>query len=127
MTDINDIIKNIDELSIPLKVHGDKLTSSEFNNVVDKINEISRYISDPINNTLLTTYSTIYDRLNNIESALDMNSSDDRYNVSYLNERIDDISKRLNISLDNMSKIELSYDNLVTYINETTLTFEYIE
>ena len=67
---INETMTLIDSLIIPRKFKGDKLHALEFNDVVDKINEIRRHLNGPVRDTIIETTSYILDKINNVQLSL---------------------------------------------------------
>ena len=67
---INETLSIIDKLNIPRKLKGDQLHAREFNDVVDKINEIKNHLNGPVHDTMINTTSYILDKINKAHSAL---------------------------------------------------------
>ena len=67
---INETLSLIDKLNIPRKFKGDQLHAWEFNDVVDKINEIKNHLNGPVHDTMINTTSYILDKINKAHSAL---------------------------------------------------------
>lgn len=67
---INETLSLIDKLNIPRKFKGDKLHALEFNDVVDKINEIKNHLNGPVHNVIINTTSYILDKINKTHIAL---------------------------------------------------------
>ena len=67
---INETLSFIDQLNIPRKFKGDQLHAREFNDVVDKINEIKNHLNGPVHDTMINTTSYILDKINKAHSAL---------------------------------------------------------
>ena len=68
--DINETLSLIDKLNIPRKFKGDQLYALEFNDVVDKINEIKNHLNGPVHDAIINTTSYILDKINKAHSAL---------------------------------------------------------
>ena len=66
---INETLSLIDQLNIPRKFKGDKLHAMEFNDVVDKINEIKDHLNGKVRDTMINTTSYILDKINKAHSA----------------------------------------------------------
>ena len=67
---INETLSIIDKLNIPRKFKGDQLHAREFNDVVDKINEIKNHLNGPVHDAIINTTSYILDKINKAHSAL---------------------------------------------------------
>ena len=67
---INETLSIIDKLNIPRKFKGDQLHAWEFNDVVDKINEIKNHLNGPVHDAIINTTSYILDKINKAHSAL---------------------------------------------------------
>ena len=68
--DINETLSLIDKLNIQRKFKGDQLYALEFNDVVDKINEIKNHLNGPVHDVIINTTSYILDKINKAHSAL---------------------------------------------------------
>lgn len=179
--DINNTLTKINQLSVQKKFVRDKLHATEFNEVIDKINELQEYINGPVNNVVINTTSYILDKIDGVKLSLTANKImlDDNSNVSLLDEidriknninntndiinenteaiasdindivsNLDTISYILGIHQENIEELtyninisynsavetsvkqakeytDESYTRLYTYINDTTLTFDY--
>lgn len=192
---INETLSLIDKLNIPRKFKGDHLYALEFNDVVDKINEIKNHLNGPVRDTMINTTSYILDKINKTHIALsadkiplvdgstksvldELNSiqekleitnsqlSSNSSSVEYILSNLDSIGYALGIHTNKIEEIEKelndvddkidssytkaivtakdyadssynkavasskdytdsSYERLYTYINDTSLTFEY--
>ena len=177
---INETLSIIDKLNIPRKFKGDQLHAPEFNDVVDKINEIKNHLNGPVHDTMINTTSYILDKINKAHSALsadkipladgssksildELNSiqekleitnsqlSSNSSSVEHILSNLDSISYALGIHTDKIEEIknelnavddkidssynkavatskdytDSSYERLYTYINDTSITFEY--
>ena len=67
---INETLSLIDKLNIPRKFKGDKLHALEFNDVVDKINEIKNHLNGPVHDAIINTTSYILDKINKVHISL---------------------------------------------------------
>ena len=193
--DINETLSLIDKLNIPRKFKGDHLYALEFNDVVDKINEIKNHLNGPVHDVIINTTSYILDKINKAHSTLsadkiplvdgstksvldELNSiqekleitnsqlSSNSSSVEYILSNLDSIGYALGIHTDKIEEIknelnavddkinssynnavatskeytdssynnavasskeytDSSYERLYTYINDTTITFEY--
>lgn len=177
---INETLSIIDKLNIPRKFKGDQLHAREFNDVVDKINEIKNHLNGPVHDAIINTTSYILDKINKAHSALsadkiplvdgstksvldELNSiqekleitnsqlSSNSSSVEYILSNLDSIGYALGIHTNKIEEIEKelndvndkidssynkavasskdytdsSYERLYTYINDTSITFEY--
>ena len=178
--DINETLSIIDKLNISRKFKGDQLHAREFNDVVDKINEIKNHLNGPVHDAIINTTSYILDKINKAHSALsadkiplvdgstksvldELNSiqekleitnsqlSSNSSSVEHILSNLDSISYALGIHTDKIEEIknelnavdnkidssynkavassneytDSSYERLYTYINDTSITFEY--
>ena len=178
--DINETLSLIDKLNIPRKFKGDHLYALEFNDVVDKINEIKNHLNGPVRDTMINTTSYILDKINKTHIALsadkiplvdgstksildELNSiqekleitnsqlSSNSSSVEHILSNLDSIGYALGIHTDKIEEIknelnavddkidssynkavasskdytDSSYERLYTYINDTSITFEY--
>lgn len=178
--DINETLSLIDKLNISRKFKGDQLYALEFNDVVDKINEIKNHLNGPVHDVIINTTSYILDKINKAHSTLsadkiplvdgstksvldELNSiqekleitnsqlSSNSLSVEYILSNLDSISYALGIHTDKIEEIknelnavddkidssynkavasskdytDSSYERLYTYINDTSITFEY--
>ena len=178
--DINETLSLIDKLNIPRKFKGDQLYALEFNDVVDKINEIKNHLNGPVHDVIINTTSYILDKINKVHSTLsadkiplvdgstksvldELNSiqekleitnsqlSSNSSSVEHILSNLDSISDALGIHTDKIEEIknelnavddkidssynkavatskeytDSSYERLYTYINDTSITFEY--
>ena len=193
--DINETLSLIDKLNIPRKFKGDHLYALEFNDVVDKINEIKNHLNGPVHDVMINTTSYILDKINKVHISLsadkiplvdgstksildELNSiqekleitnsqlSSNSSSVEHILLNLDSIGYTLGIHTDKIEEIknelnavddkidssynkavatskdytdssynnavatskeytDSSYERLYTYINDTTITFEY--
>ena len=193
--DINETLSLIDKLNIPRKFKGDQLYALEFNDVVDKINEIKNHLNGPVHDVIINTTSYILDKINKAHSTLsadkiplvdgstksvldELNSiqekleitnsqlSSNSSSVEHILSNLDSIGYALGIHTNKIEEIEKelndvddkidssynkavalskdytdssynkavasskeytdsSYERLYTYINDTSITFEY--
>ena len=178
--DINETLSLIDKLNIPRKFKGDQLYALEFNDVVNKINEIKNHLNGPVHDVITNTTSyildkinkahstlsadkiplvdgsskSILDELNSIQSKIDTTNSQISSNSSSIEgilTNLDSIGYTLGIHTDKIEEIknelnavddkidssynkavasskdytDSSYERLYTYINDTSITFEY--
>lgn len=177
---INETLFIIDKLNIPRKFKGDQLYALEFNDVVDKINEIKNHLNGPVHDVITNTTSYILDKINKAHSTLsadkiplvdgstksvldELNSiqekleitnsqlSSNSSSVEHILSNLDSIGYALGIHTNKIEEIEKelndvddkidssytkavatskdytdsSYERLYTYINDTSITFEY--
>ena len=178
--DINETLSLIDKLNIPRKFKGDQLYALEFNDVVNKINEIKNHLNGPVHDVIINTTSYILDKINKAHSTLsadkiplvdgssksildELNSIQSKINttnsqissnsssIEGILMNLDSIGETLGIHTDKIEEIknelnavddkidssynkavasskdytDSSYERLYTYINDTSITFEY--
>lgn len=115
--DINETLSLIDKLNIPRKFKGDQLHAREFNDVVDKINEIKNHLNGPVHDAIINTTSYILDKINKAHSALSADKIPlvDGSTKSILDE-LNSIQEKLEITnsqlSSNSSSVEYILSNL---------------
>ena len=110
---INETLSIIDKLNIPRKFKGDKLHAMEFNDVVDKINEIKNHLNGPVHDAMINTTSYILDKINKAHSAL----SADKIPL------VDGSSKSI---LDELNSIQEKLEITNSQISSNSSSIEYI-
>ena len=114
---INETLSLIDKLNIPRKFKGDKLHALEFNDVVDKINEIKNHLNGPVHDVIINTTSYILDKINKTHIALSADKIPlvDGSTKSILDE-LNSIQEKLEITnsqlSSNSSSVEYILSNL---------------
>ena len=114
---INETLSLIDKLNIPRKFKGDKLYALEFNDVVDKINEIKNHLNGPVHDVIINTTSYILDKINKTHIALSADKIPlvDGSTKSVLDE-LNSIQEKLEITnsqlSSNSSSVEYILSNL---------------
>lgn len=115
---INETLSLIDQLNIPKKFKGDKLHAPEFNDVVDKINEIKNHLNGPVHDAIINTTSYILDKINKAHSAL---SADKIPLVSGSSKSILDelnsIQEKLEITNSQLSSNSSSIEGILTNLD----------
>lgn len=116
---INNTLTTIEGLNIATKFKGDKLTASEFNSVIDKIEEIKNHLNVSTKNTFTDITSYVLDKIDNIK--LSVNASDviiDGTASNILNE-LNNIQTRLSVTeirsvtnANDISGINLQLNNI---------------
>ena len=101
---INETLSLIDQLNIPRKFKGDQLYALEFNDVVDKINEIKNHLNGPVHDAMINTTSYILDKINNVQLSLraDTIPINEDSSKTILDE-LNDINIKLNSSAEKIS------------------------
>lgn len=114
---INETLSLIDKLNIPRKFKGDHLYALEFNDVVDKINEIKNHLNGPVHDVIINTTSYILDKINKTHIALSADKIPlvDGSTKSILDE-LNSIQEKLEITnsqlSSNSSSVEYILSNL---------------
>ena len=133
---INETLSLIDQLNIPRKFKGDQLYALEFNDVVDKINEIQEYLNVNNKGVILDTTSYILDKIENAKiSLIASNVKMTEGSARSILDEINDIQYHLNIAenkaTDNAADIEninISINNIAESLgfisNEIQTTYE---
>ena len=116
--DINETLSLIDKLNIPRKFKGDQLHAREFNDVVDKINEIKNHLNGPVRDTMINTTSYILDKINKAHSALSADNIPlaDGSSKSILDE-LNSIQEKLEITNSQLSSNSSSVEGILTNID----------
>ncbi len=128
---ILDIIDNalsaIDSLSIPKKFKGDQLTASEFNSVVDKINEVQEYLNVNNKGVILDTTSYILDKIENAKiSLIASNVKMAEGSARSILDEINDIQYHLNIAENKATDNAADIEDINTHINSIAETMGFI-
>ena len=112
--DINETLSLIDKLNIPRKFKGDQLHAREFNDVVDKINEIKNHLNGPVHDTMINTTSYILDKINKAHSALSADKIPlvDGSTKSVLDE-LNSIQEKLEITNSQISSNSSSIEDIL--------------
>ena len=115
---INETLSLIDQLNIPRKFKGDKLHAQEFNDVVDKINEIKNHLNGPVHDTMINTTSYILDKINKAHSALSADKIPliDGSTKSVLDE-LNSIQEKLEITNSQISSNSSSIEGILTNLD----------
>ena len=133
---INETLSLIDQLNIPRKFKGDQLYALEFNDVVDKINEIQEYLNVNNKGVIIDTTSYILDKIENAKiSLIASNVKMTEGSARSILDEINDIQYHLNIAenkaTDNAADIEninISINNIAESLgfisNEIQTTYE---
>ena len=114
---INETLSLIDKLNIPRKFKGDHLYALEFNDVVDKINEIKNHLNGPVHDVMINTTSYILDKINKVHISLSADKIPlvDGSTKSILDE-LNSIQEKLEITnsqlSSNSSSVEYILSNL---------------
>ena len=112
--DINETLSLIDKLNIPRKFKGDQLHAREFNDVVDKINEIKNHLNGPVHDTMINTTSYILDKINKAHSALSADNIPlaDGSSKSILDE-LNSIQSKINTTNSQISSNSSSIEDIL--------------
>ena len=115
---INETLSLIDKLNIPRKFKGDKLHAQEFNDVVDKINEIKNHLNGPVHDTMINTTSYILDKINKAHSALSADNIPlaDGSSKSILDE-LNSIQSKINTTNSQISSNSSSIEGILTNLD----------
>ena len=101
---INETLSLIDQLNIPRKFKGDQLYALEFNDVVDKINEIKNHLNGPVHDAMINTTSYILDKINNVQLSLSADTIPINEDSSKtILDELNDINIKLNSSAEKIS------------------------
>ena len=116
--DINETLSLIDKLNIPRKFKGDHLYALEFNDVVDKINEIKNHLNGPIHDVMINTTSYILDKIHKAHSALSADKIPliDGSTKSVLDE-LNSIQEKLEITNSQLSSNSSSIEGILTNLD----------
>ena len=116
--DINETLSLIDKLNIPRKFKGDQLHAQEFNDVVDKINEIKNHLNGPVHDVIIDTTSYILDKINKAHSALSADNIPlaDGSSKSILDE-LNSIQSKINTTNSQISSNSSSIEGILTNLD----------
>ena len=116
--DINETLSLIDKLNIPRKFKGDQLHAREFNDVVDKINEIKNHLNGPVHDTMINTTSYILDKINKAHSTLSADKIPlvDGSTKSVLDE-LNSIQEKLEITNSQLSSNSSSVEHILSNLD----------
>ena len=122
---INETLSLIDKLNIPRKFKGDKLHALEFNDVVDKINEIKNHLNGPVRDTMINTTSYILDKINKTHIALSADKIPlvDGSTKSILDE-LNSIQEKLEITNSQLSSNSSSIEGILTNLDSIGETLD---
>ena len=132
---INETLSLIDKLNIPRKFKGDKLHALEFNDVVDKINEIKNHLNGPVRDTMINTTSYILDKINKAHSALsadkiplaDGSSKSILDELNSIQSKIDTTSSQISSNSSSIESILTNLDSIGETLGIHTNKIEEIE
>ena len=115
---INETLSLIDQINIPRKFKGDKLHAQEFNDVVDKINEIKNHLNGPVHDVITNTTSYILDKINKAHSALSADNIPlaDGSSKSILDE-LNSIQSKINTTNSQISSNSSSIEGILTNLD----------
>lgn len=115
---INETMTLIDSLIIPRKFKGDTLHALEFNDVVDKINEIRRHLNGPVHDTITETTSYILGKINNVQLSLraDTIPINENSTKSILDE-LNEINIKLNSSDEKISTNSSNINDILSNLD----------
>ena len=116
--DINETLSLIDKLNIPRKFKGDQLYALEFNDVVNKINEIKNHLNGPVHDVIINTTSYILDKINKAHSTLSADKIPlvDGSTKSVLDE-LNSIQEKLEITNSQISSNSSSIEGILTNLD----------
>ena len=116
--DINETLSLIDKLNIPRKFKGDQLHAREFNDVVDKINEIKNHLNGPVHDVIINTTSYILDKINKAHSTLSADKIPlvDGSTKSVLDE-LNSIQEKLEITNSQISSNSSSVEHILSNLD----------
>ena len=116
--DINETLSLIDKLNIPRKFKGDQLYALEFNDVVNKINEIKNHLNGPVHEVIINTTSYILDKINKAHSTLSADKIPlvDGSTKSILDE-LNSIQEKLEITNSQLSSNSSSIEGILTNLD----------
>ena len=116
--DINETLSLIDKLNIPKKFKGDQLYALEFNDVVDKINEIKNHLNSPVHDVIINTTSYILDKINKAHSTLSADKIPlvDGSSKSILDE-LNSIQSKINTTNSQISSNSSSIEGILTNLD----------
>lgn len=139
---IDSTLTTIERLNIPRKIVRDVLHATEFNAVVDKINEVKDYLNGPVKDVAESTTAYILDKINNVSLSLygsnipieegssksilneitsikqRITATEDRSvnnatNIASINSSLDDISYSLGIVTTKVNEMETDVDRKI--------------
>ena len=115
---INETLSLIDKLNIARKFKGDQLYALEFNDVVDKINEIKNHLNGPVHDAIINTTSYILDKINKAHSALSADNIPlaDGSSKSILDE-LNSIQSKINTTNSQISSNSSSIEGILTNLD----------
>lgn len=115
---INETLSLIDQLNIPRKFKGDQLYALEFNDVVDKINEIKNHLNGPVHDAMINTTSYILDKINKVNITLSADDIPlvDGSSKSILDE-LNNIQTRLDTTNSQISSNSSSIEDIMSNLN----------
>lgn len=115
---INETLSLIDQLNIPKKFKGDKLHAMEFNDVVDKINEIKDHLNGKVRDTMINTTSYILDKINKAHSVLSADNIPlaDGSSKSILDE-LNSIQSKIDTTNSQISSNSSSIEGILTNLD----------
>lgn len=115
---INETLSLIDQLNIPKKFKGDKLHAMEFNDVVDKINEIKDHLNGKVRDTMINTTSYILDKINKAHSVLSADNIPlaDGSSKSILDE-LNSIQSKIDTTNNQISSNSSSIEGILTNLD----------
>lgn len=115
---INETLSLIDKLNIPRKFKGDHLYALEFNDVVDKINEIKNHLNGPVHDVIINTTSYILDKINKTHIALSADKIPlvDGSTKSILDE-LNSIQEKLEITNSQLSSNSSSVEGILSNLD----------
>lgn len=115
---INETLSLIDQLNIPRKFKGDQLYALEFNDVVDKINEIKNHLNGPVHDAMINTTSYILDKINKVNITLSADDIPlvDGSSKSILDE-LNNIQTRLDTTNSQVSSNSSNIDDILSNLN----------
>ena len=116
--DINETLSLINKLNIPRKFKGDQLYALEFNDVVNKINEIKNHLNGPVHDVIINTTSYILDKINKAHSALSADNIPlaDGSSKSILDE-LNSIQSKINTTNSQISSNSSSIEGILTNLD----------
>ena len=145
---INNTLSLIESLSVPKKYKGEILHATEFNSVVDKINEVQEYLNEKNKAVILDTTAYVLDKIENakislIASNVKMSENSSRSILDEINDiqyhlnnaenkatdnaaDIVDINSRINSIAETMgfisNEIQTTYESAKSYADEVSET-----
>lgn len=124
---INETLTLVENLDIVTKFKGEVLTASEFNSVVNKINEIKDYLNGPSKTVIQDTTSYILDKIENAKLSLSSKNImlDDDPAVTIFNE-LDAIKNRINGSEQTVAQHTENINDINTQLENIALSMGFI-